>query len=223
MVTSNSTILSAFIIGDFLIFRKTFPQTSIYFPSSFYSSCSWRWLFLLVWVLPLFLFETIGKYVGIFERCLLLTVLSSVQSLSRVWLSRPHGLQHSLSLPGLPVITDSQSLLKLMSIESVMPSNHPILCRPLLLLPSVFPSIRVISNESALHIRWPKHWSFSFSISPYSPLQLVSSLSSISSELPELCVETFLIPFPSFALDACLPPSWRIRSRPSLGVTSSAY
>ena len=61
--------------------------------------------------------------------------------------------------------TISQSLLKLMSIESVMPSNHLILCRPLLLLPSLCPSIRVFSNESALHIRWPKDWSFSFSIS----------------------------------------------------------
>ena len=63
-------------------------------------------------------------------------------------------------------ITNSRSLLKLMSIESVMPSNHLILCRPLLLLPSIFPSIRVFSNESALHIRWPKYWSFSFNISP---------------------------------------------------------
>jgi len=62
-------------------------------------------------------------------------------------------------------ITNSQSLFKLMSIESVMPSNHLILCRPLLLLPSIFPSIRVFSNESVLHIRWPKYWSFSFSIS----------------------------------------------------------
>ena len=62
--------------------------------------------------------------------------------------------------------TISWSLLKLMSIESVMLSNHLILCRPLLLLPSIFPSIRVFSNESALHIRWPKYWSFSFSISP---------------------------------------------------------
>ena len=62
--------------------------------------------------------------------------------------------------------TISQSLLKLMSIESVMPSNHPILCYPLLLLPSIFPSIRVFSNDSALRIRWPKCWSFSFSISP---------------------------------------------------------
>ena len=60
----------------------------------------------------------------------------------------------------------SGSSLKLMFIESVMPSNHLIFCRPLLLLPSIFPSIRVFSNESALHIRWPKYWSFSFSLSP---------------------------------------------------------
>ena len=63
-------------------------------------------------------------------------------------------------------ITISQSLLKLMSVESVMPSNHFLLCRPLLLLPSIFLSIRVFSNELALHIRWPKYWSFSFSVSP---------------------------------------------------------
>ena len=69
------------------------------------------------------------------------------------------------STPGLPVITSSRSSPKLMSIESVMPSNHLILCRPLLLPPSIFPSIRVISNESVLCMRWPKYWSFSFSIS----------------------------------------------------------
>ena len=63
-------------------------------------------------------------------------------------------------------ITNSRSLPKLTSIESVMPSNHPILCHPPLLLPSIFPSIRVFSNESALHIRWPKDWSFSFNINP---------------------------------------------------------
>ena len=63
-------------------------------------------------------------------------------------------------------ITNSRSLVKLMSIELVMPSNHLILCHPLLLLPSIFASIRVFSSESALHIRWPKYWSFSFSISP---------------------------------------------------------
>ena len=63
-------------------------------------------------------------------------------------------------------VTSSWSLLKLMSIESVMPTNHLILCRPLLLLPSIFPSIRVFFSESVLCIRWPKYWSFSFSISP---------------------------------------------------------
>ena len=65
-------------------------------------------------------------------------------------------------------ITKAWSLLKLMSIDSVMPSNHCILCRPLLLLPSIFPSIRGFSNESVLYFRWPKYWSFSFSISPSS-------------------------------------------------------
>ena len=70
------------------------------------------------------------------------------------------------SMPGLLSITNSWRLLKLMSIELVMPSNHLILCHPLCLLPSIFPSIRVFSNESAFHIRWPKYWSFSFKISP---------------------------------------------------------
>ena len=70
------------------------------------------------------------------------------------------------STPASLSITNSRSLLKLMSIESVMPSNHLILCRPLLLLSSLFPSIRVFSDESALRIRWPKYWSFSFNISP---------------------------------------------------------
>ena len=88
---------------------------------------------------------------------------SSVQSLSCVqlfvtpWTAAP---QASLS------ITNSWSLLKLMSIESVMPSNHLIFCCPLLLLPSIFPSIRPYSNESVLRIRWPEYWSFSFNISP---------------------------------------------------------
>ena len=71
-------------------------------------------------------------------------------------------------------ITNSQSPPKLMSTESVMPSNYLILCRPLLLLPSIFPRIRVFSNESALHIRWPKYWSFSFNISPSNEHPLIS-------------------------------------------------
>ena len=75
----------------------------------------------------------------------------------------PHELQRACQASLF--ITNSQSLLKLVSIESVMPSNHLILCHPLLLLPSIFPSIRVFSSESALHIRWPKYWNFSFSIS----------------------------------------------------------
>ena len=70
------------------------------------------------------------------------------------------------SMPGFLSFTISWSLLKLMSLESVMPSSRLVLCDPLLLLPSIFPSIRVFSNESVLHIRWPKYWSFSFSIIP---------------------------------------------------------
>ena len=70
------------------------------------------------------------------------------------------------STPGLPVHHQLPEFTQLMSIESVMPSSHLILCRSLLLLPSIFPSIRVFSNETVLHIRWPKYWSFSFSISP---------------------------------------------------------
>ena len=70
------------------------------------------------------------------------------------------------STPGLPVHPNSRSSLRLMSIESVMPSSHLILCRPLLLLPSIPPSIRVFSNESTLHMRWPKYWTFSFTIIP---------------------------------------------------------
>ena len=89
--------------------------------------------------------------------------ISSIQLLSHVGLfATPWTAKHQASLS----ITNSQSLFKLRSIESVMPSNHRILCHPLLLLPSVFPTIRVFSNESVLRIRWPKYWSFSFSISP---------------------------------------------------------
>ena len=95
--------------------------------------------------------------------CLRISQFSSVQSLSRLQLFEIPWIaarQASLS------ITNSQSLLKLMPIESVMPSNHLILCRPLLLLPPIPPSIRVFSSESTLRMRWPKYWSFSFCISP---------------------------------------------------------
>ena len=95
----------------------------------------------------------------------MLSVSHSVQLLSRVQLfATPWITARQASLS----ITNSRSLLKLMSIESVMPSSHLILCHPLLLLPSIPPSIRVFSNESTLHMRWPKYWSFSFSISPSS-------------------------------------------------------
>ena len=105
------------------------------------------------------------------------TTLSSVK-FSRSVVSdslRPYGLQHVR--PPLS-ITNSRSLLKLMSIESVMPSNHLILCHPLLLMPSILPSIRVFANESVLHIRWPKYWSFSFSISPSNEYSELISMQS---------------------------------------------
>ena len=92
-----------------------------------------------------------------------LTRFVVVQSLGHIQLfATPWTTAHQASLS----ITNSQSLLKFMSIELVMPSNHLILCHPLLLLPSIFPSTRVFSNESALRIRWPKYWSFNFKISP---------------------------------------------------------
>ena len=105
--------------------------------------------------------NTIGKMAPI---DLYYTVqFSSGQLLSCVWLfGTPWTIAHQASLS----ITSSQILPKLMSIESVRPSNHLIFCCPLLLLRSIFPSIRVFSNESALRIRWPKYWSFSFNISP---------------------------------------------------------
>ena len=106
-------------------------------------------------------------------------------------------------------ITNCWNLLKLMSIELVMPSNHLILCRPLLLLPSIFPSIRVFSNESVLHIRWPKHWSFSFSISPsneYSGLiscrmdwlDLLAVQETLKSLLPQHSSKASILPCSAF-------------------------
>ena len=91
-------------------------------------------------------------------------VYNSYSSVAQSCLTLCDPMNHST--PGLPVHPNSGSLLKLTSIESVMPSNYLTLCPPLLLLPSIFASIRVFSNESALRIRWPKYWSFSFNISP---------------------------------------------------------
>ena len=143
-------------------------------------------------------------------------ILSSVQSLSHIQLFETpwtEARQSSLS------ITNSQSLLKLISNQSVMPSNHLILCHPLLLPPSIFPSIRIFSSESVLPIRWPNYWSFSFSISPsneYSGLisfrrdwldllivqgTLKSLLQHHSSKAPILCSAFFIVqlshPYPT--------------------------
>ena len=94
----------------------------------------------------------------------LFTCLVQFSSVTQPCMTLCDHMNHST--PALPVHHSSWSLLKLISIELVMPSNHLILCYPLLLLPSIFPSIRVFSNESVLPIRWPKNWSFSFSINP---------------------------------------------------------
>ena len=108
-------------------------------------------------------FQDLGwvhQYLKTVNLSITLNSLSPVQLLSRVWLfATPWTEAHEASLS----ITNSQSLLKLMSIESMMPPNHLILCHPFLLPPSIFPSIRVCSNESVLHIRWPNYWSFSIS------------------------------------------------------------
>ena len=100
----------------------------------------------------------------VLEKCLHIYLLIQFSSVAQscLTLCDPMNHTHQASLS----ITNSWSPPKPMSIKSAMPSNHLILCRPLLLLPSIVPSIRVFSNESALHIRWPKYWSFSFSISP---------------------------------------------------------
>ena len=103
--------------------------------------------------------------IGFFQlaKCFQSMSISSVQSLSHV---QPFATPWTAASQAPLSITDSQSLLKLMSFESVMPSNHLILCHPLLLLPSICPSIGVFSNESVLCIKWPKYWSFSFNTNP---------------------------------------------------------
>ena len=120
----------------------------------------------LYWDYVAFYIFVLFKMFFVYSRVFLIFywLLSSVQLLSCVWLfANPWTAACQASLSN----TNSWSLLKFRSIELVMPSNHPILCHPLLLLPSIFLSIRVFSNESILHIRWPKYWCFSFSISPF--------------------------------------------------------
>ena len=140
---------------------------------------------------------------------------SSAQPLSRVQrFATPWTAARQASLS----ITNSQSLLNLMSIESVMPSNHLILCRPLLLQLSIFPSIRVFSNESVLHIRWPKNWSISFSISPsneYSGLisfrmdwlDLLAVQGTLKSLLQHHSSKASILLQSAFCLDVC-PIGW---------------
>ena len=139
---------------------------------------------------------------------------SSVHSLSRIQLfATPWTAAHQASLS----ITNSQSLPKLMSIELVMPSNHLILCHPLLLPTSIFPSIRVFSNESVLHIRWPKYWSFSFNISPSSEcsglisfrmdwLDLLAVQGTLKSLLQHHSPKTSILQCSAFFIAQCSHP-----------------
>ena len=148
---------------------------------------------------PVFLLLIMNFYNLLRDKILLSKfIFSSVQSLSHVQLlATPWTAARQASLS----ITNSCSSLKLMSIESVMPSSHLILYRPLLFPPSVFPSIRVFSNESVLLIRWPKYWSFSFSIRPSNEYSgLISHFSSFYVEVcvyvlsRSVCVWLFVIP-----------------------------
>ena len=111
----------------------------------------------LVWTSLIFPLAYCSQYIHMYSH-----VISSVQLISPL---RLFATPWTAARQAFLSITNSQSFLKLMSVQLVMPSNHLILCCPLLLLPSIFPSIRVFSNESVLRIRWPKYWSFSFSIS----------------------------------------------------------
>ena len=139
-----------------LVITSLFSRSVIWFPF-----CYSHW-FVLFFKIP---HINDMQYLPFFTWCISVNInnaLSSVQSLSRVWLfAAPWTTAHQASL----CITNSWSLLRLMSVESVMPSSNLILCHSVLLLPSIFPSIRVFSNESVLCIRWPKYWSFSFNIS----------------------------------------------------------
>ena len=130
---------------------------------------------------------------------------------------RPHGMQHA-RLPCLSL--SPKSLLKCMSIESMMPSSHLFLCCPLLLLPAIFPSIRVFSNELALRIRWPKYWNFSFSISPSNEYsELISfridwfDLPAVQGTLKSLLLEPKPKPMTAFLVTifpcSSVLPKWR--------------
>ena len=132
------------------------------------------------------------------------SIFSSVQLLSRVWLfAAPWTAARQASLS----ITNSWSSPKLMSIDSVIPSNHLILCHPLLLMPPIFPSIKVFSNESALHIRWSKYWSFRFSISPFNEHPGLISFRMDWLDLLAVQGIPMISPAPSSSL-SCKPTSY---------------
>ena len=133
--------------------------------------CWWNHNDAILWIL--ILHQLISQTCNVKSSMSSRVLFSSVQSLSHVRLfATPWTAAYQASLS----ITNFQNLLKLMSMESVMPFNHLILCRPLLLPPSIFPSTRVFSNESVIHIRWPKYWSFSISISSSSEYSGMISL-----------------------------------------------
>ena len=169
-------------------------------PRVYSNSCPLSWWCHLILCHPLLLLPSIFPSIRIFSKKLA-PCISSVQSLSCVQLfATPWTAACQASLS----ITNSRSPPKPMSIESVIPSNnHLILCLPLLLLPSIFPSIKVFSNKSALHIRWPKYWSFSFSISPsheYSgfPLELTCLIFLQSKGLSRIFSNTTVQKHPFF-------------------------
>ena len=160
------------------------PVTS--FMTSFLSSFPWSHTFFLIYII-------ICVHVLSFN--LTINSFSSVQLLSHVRLFvTPWTTARQASLS----ITNSPSLPNLMSIESVMPSKYLILCCPLLLLPSIFPSIRVFSNESALHIRWPEYWSFNFNISPSNEHSALISFRMDWSDLLAVQVTLESSPTPQF-------------------------
>ena len=144
-----------YIIIIIVLYDSLFPKWRL----CIYNNVTTQCIFYTSWFLPV-----IRACLCMYINLRYMSVSQSVQSLSHVQLfATPWITAYQASLS----ITSSRSLLKLMPIESVMPSSHLILCRSLLLLPPIPPSIRVFSNESALHMRWPKYWSFSFSISPF--------------------------------------------------------
>ena len=145
------------------VFSASLATITFFFIMTILITVRWYLTVVLICVSWWLVMSNIFSYACLLSACIDSVQFSSLQSLSHVqFFAIPctAACQASLS------INNSCSLLKLMSIELVMPSNHLILCRPLLLLPSIFPGIRVFSNESVLHIRWPKYWNFSFSISP---------------------------------------------------------